>query len=99
MFSQIVILLPSLKGSPHSRGVAVDLTLVDNKNEELDMGTEFDEFSRLSYHRCKEISAQSYKNRLILLGIMTDSGWDFFRNEWWHYQLFHSKTYPIILEK
>ena len=40
---------------PHSRGVAVDLTLVDNKNEELDMGTEFDEF-RLSYHGCKEIS-------------------------------------------
>ena len=43
-----------------------NLTLVDNKNEELDMGTEFDDFSRLSYHGCKEISAQSYKNRLIL---------------------------------
>ena len=85
---------PPLKGSPHSRGVAVDLTLVDNKNEELDMGTEFDEFSRLSYHGCIDISQESYKNRLLLLGIMTDSGWDFFRNEWWHYQLFNSKKYP-----
>jgi D-alanyl-D-alanine dipeptidase len=27
---------------------------------------------------------------------MTDAGWDFFRNEWWHYQLFNSRKYPII---
>ena len=87
---------PPEKGSPHSRGVAVDLTLVDANNNELDMGTEFDEFSRLSYHGCIDISRESYKNRLLLLGIMTDSGWDFFRNEWWHYQLFNSKKYPII---
>ncbi len=44
------------------------------------------------YNNIKE----SYENRLILLGIMTDSGWDFFRNEWWHYQLFNSKNFPII---
>ncbi len=90
---------PPKKGSPHSRGVAVDLTLVDGNNNELDMGTEFDEFSRLSYHGCFDISRESYKNRLLLLGIMTDSGWDFFRNEWWHYQLFNSKRYPIIDSK
>ena len=57
--------------------MAVDLTLVDGNNNELDMGTEFDEFSRLSYHGCIDISRESYKNRLLLLGIMTDSGWDF----------------------
>ena len=41
------------------------------------MGTDFDEFSRLSYHGNLEISKKSYRNRLLLLGIMTDSGWDF----------------------
>ncbi len=89
---------PPNKGSPHSRGVAIDLSLVDSDNNELDMGTEFDEFSRLSFHGCTDISSESYKNRLLLLGIMTDSGWDFFRNEWWHYQLFNSRKYPIIRE-
>ena len=79
--------------------MAVDLTLVDGNNNELDMGTEFDEFSRLSYHGCMDISRESYKNRVLLLGIMTDSGWDFFRNEWWHYQLFNSKKFPIIDSK
>ena len=53
----------------------------------------------LKYHSCIDISRESYKNRLLLLGIMTDSGWDFFRNEWWHYQLFDSKKYPIIDSK
>ena len=86
---------PPYKGSPHSRGVAVDLTLTHD-GEDLDMGTDFDEFSRLSYHGNTEISKKSFKNRLILLGIMTDSGWDFYRNEWWHYQLFNSKQFPII---
>lgn len=90
---------PPKKGSPHSRGVAIDLTLVDKKGNELNMGTEFDEFSRLSYHGCVDISKESYKNRLLLLGIMTDAGWDFFRNEWWHYQLFNSRKYPIIEKK
>ena len=87
---------PPSKGSPHSRGVAIDLTLVDDNGKDLDMGTEFDEFSKLSYHGNLNISKKSYQNRLLLLGIMMDSGWDFFRNEWWHYQLFNSKAYPII---
>ena len=27
---------------------------------------------------------------------MTEAGWDFYRNEWWHYQLFDSRTYPLV---
>ena len=87
---------PPKKGSPHSRGVAIDLTLTYPDLSELDMGTGFDEFSRLSHHGNLEISDEAYKNRMTLLGIMTDAGWDFYRNEWWHYQLFNSKSYPII---
>jgi D-alanyl-D-alanine dipeptidase len=86
---------PPKKGSPHSRGVAIDLTLIKN-GKQLDMGTEFDEFSKLSHHGNLDISKTAYQNRLILLGIMTDSGWDFYRNEWWHYQLFNSKDYQIV---
>ena len=86
---------PPKRGSPHSRGVAIDLTLIKN-GKELDMGTEFDEFSKLSHHGSLDISKAAYQNRLILLGIMTDSGWDFYRNEWWHYQLFNSKDYKIV---
>lgn len=84
------------KGSPHSRGVAVDLTLVDAQGRELDMGTGFDEFSPRSHHGADGVTAEAQRNRMILLGLMTAAGWDFYRNEWWHYQLFESKRYPLL---
>lgn len=83
------------RGSPHSRGVAVDLTLCDANGNELDMGTAFDAFTPLSYHENQEISAEAQRNRLLLMGIMTTAGWDFYRNEWWHYQLFNSREYTL----
>ena len=85
------------RGSPHSMGVAVDLTLVDAAGEELDMGTAFDAFTPLSHHGNLEISPAAQRNRALLLGIMTAAGWDFFRNEWWHYQLFDARLrYPVL---
>lgn len=85
------------RGSPHSMGVAVDLTLVDGTGRELDMGTGFDAFTPLSHHGALAISAEAQRNRVVLLGIMTAVGWDFFRNEWWHYQLFDARArYPVL---
>lgn len=84
------------KGSPHSRGVAIDLTLVDESGCELDMGTPFDDFTEKSHHQNLDISIVAQKNRLLLLGVMTAAGWDFYQNEWWHYQLFQSKSYDLI---
>ena len=83
-------------GSPHSRGVAVDLTLVDSRGEALDMGTGFDAFTPKSHHGSRNIPAEAQKNRLVLLGLMTAAGWDFYRNEWWHYQLFRPRAYPLL---
>ena len=83
------------KGSPHSRGVAVDLTLLDGDGVPLGMGTEFDAFTPLSHHGCTDIAVEAQRNRLLLLGLMTAAGWDFYRNEWWHYQLFEARSYPL----
>ena len=74
------------------------IVIACQEENELEMGTGFDEFSKLSYHGNINISEKSYHNRLLLLGIMIDAGWDFFRNEWWHYQLFNSKSYPIVYD-
>ncbi len=84
------------RGSPHSRGVAVDLTLIDENDASLDMGTMFDDFTPLAHHGNREIPSHAQTNRLILLGLMTAAGWDFYRNEWWHYQMFDSRRYPLI---
>ncbi len=87
---------PQTGAVPHCRGVAVDLTFIDKNGNELDMGTPFDEFSPLSHHGNMEISAACQQNRHLLMGVMTTAGWDFYRNEWWHYQLFEPRKYPIV---
>jgi len=84
------------RGSPHSRGVAVDLTLLAADGKPLDMGTGFDAFTPLPHHGNTGVTRKAQQNRLILLGLMTQAGWDFYRNEWWHYQLFSSRDYPLI---
>ena len=85
------------RGSPHSRGVAVDVTLIEfTTGQALDMGTGFDAFTPLSHHASTGVSAEAQKNRMLLLGLMSTAGWDFYRNEWWHYQLFDSRDYPVF---
>ncbi len=88
------------RGSPHSMGAAVDLTLIDAASGTcLDMGTPFDDLRPLSYHGDTSIGADAQRNRALLLGIMTAAGWDFFRNEWWHYQLFKPRgRYPVLTD-
>jgi D-alanyl-D-alanine dipeptidase len=87
---------PASGPTPHCRGAAIDLTLIDESEKELEMGSDFDEFSDLAYHANQKISIIAQKNRFILMGIMLSSGWDFYSQEWWHYQLFNPRNYPII---
>ncbi|MDP3371821.1 MAG: D-alanyl-D-alanine dipeptidase [Candidatus Paracaedibacteraceae bacterium] len=90
-------IMPPSKGSVHTRGVAIDLTLVDADGTELDMGTPFDDFTEKSHHGT-HISAEAERNRYMLLGIMTTAGFDFYRNEWWHYQMFSAQSFDLIRE-
>lgn len=89
-------IMPPEKGSAHTRGIAVDLTLVDASGQELDMGTGFDDLSPKAHHGASSLSSRVASNRYLLLGIMMSAGWDFFQNEWWHYQLFKPREYPLI---
>jgi len=83
-------------GSPHSRGVAIDLTLVDAADAALDMGTGFDDFTTRSHHGCTEVSAAAQRNRYLLMGLMLSAGWQFFATEWWHYHVVPFDGYPLL---
>lgn len=87
------------RGSPHSRGVAVDLTLLDETGAPLDMGTPFDDFTPLSHHASTAVGVAAQRNRFLLLGLMSAAGWDFYGKEWWHYQLFDAGRYPLLRDR
>jgi D-alanyl-D-alanine dipeptidase len=45
------------------------------------------------------VPLDAQRNRLILLGIMTAAGWEYYANEWWHYQLWSARDYPVVDQK
>jgi len=71
--------------SGHSRGMTVDLTLTDRDGNPLDMGGEFDWFSKISSHDYDELTPQQKKNRQLLREGMLAAGFDDYAEEWWHY--------------
>ncbi len=87
------------RGGIHTRGVAVDLALTGPGGAPLDMGTGFDELTPASRHGSTAVSAKAQRNRALLLGLMSAAGWDFYMNEWWHYQLFRPRRYPALTDR
>ncbi|KEQ17188.1 D-alanyl-D-alanine dipeptidase [Endozoicomonas numazuensis] len=83
---------------PHCRGIAIDLTLIDPFGNELEMGTEFDDFRPLAHHGNDQVSDLAQKNRLILAGAMNVAGFNPIQSEWWHYQLPDADQYPVLKE-
>ncbi|NUO01024.1 MAG: M15 family metallopeptidase [Saprospiraceae bacterium] len=82
------------KGSMHNRGSAVDLTIVDKKGKELDMGTEFDYFGPEGYHSYTKLSKQVLTNRKLLRETLAKHGLHHIKTEWWHYS-YRAKQYEL----
>ena len=82
------------KQSSHSRGSAVDLTLLDMQTgKEVDMGSPFDLFSPVSHPDYTGITQEQYDNRMILRRAMQRSGFLPIDCEWWHFCL-KDEPYP-----
>ncbi|GMV75501.1 MAG: hypothetical protein AMXMBFR78_24510 [Rubrivivax sp.] len=83
---------PPERGSIHSFGMAVDLTLVDAQGVELDLGTPFDDTSELSHPALEHaheaagrLSANQLAHRRVLRAAMLHGGWQPIASEWWHF--------------
>ena len=82
------------KMSSHSRGSAVDLTLLDMRSgKELDMGSPFDLFSELSHPDSPGVTEEQYENRMLLQKAMVRNDFQPIDCEWWHFSL-KNEPYP-----
>ncbi|MEO8102109.1 MAG: M15 family metallopeptidase [Betaproteobacteria bacterium] len=81
-----------VRGSIHSFGMAVDITVIDKQGNELDMGTSFDDLTELS-HPAKEneflasgaLNRKQLDNRRLLREAMRHGGFAGINTEWWHF--------------
>ncbi|MFP5392872.1 MAG: M15 family metallopeptidase [Gammaproteobacteria bacterium] len=80
------------RGSIHSFGMALDITLLDADGQELDMGTGFDDLSERSQpgHEAAllergELTLAEVENRELLRRMMAHAGFVGIQSEWWHY--------------
>jgi len=80
------------RGSIHSFGMALDITLLDEAGRELDMGTGFDDMTLLSHPALEarflasgELTAAQAANRQLLRDAMFQAGFVGINTEWWHF--------------
>ena len=81
-----------VRGSIHSFGMAVDITLVSRDGVELDMGTPFDDLTERSHPEFEgamlargELSETQISNRQLLRDAMQQGGFKGISSEWWHF--------------
>jgi len=80
------------RGSIHSYGMALDITLLDESGRELDMGTGFDDMTNLSHPALEEgflvtgeLGEAQVANRRLLREAMLQAGFFGINTEWWHF--------------
>ena len=80
------------RGSIHSYGMALDITLLGTDGTELDMGTGFDDMTELSHPALEEgflragaLSDAQLANRRLLREAMLQAGFVGINTEWWHF--------------
>jgi D-alanyl-D-alanine dipeptidase len=82
------------RGSIHSFGMALDVTILDADGNELDMGSGFDEMDELSHPKLEAehlasgaLTAAQVARRELLRQVMKAGSFNGIDNEWWHFDM------------
>jgi D-alanyl-D-alanine dipeptidase len=87
---------PNIRPSIHNRGTAVDVTLVDKAGKELEMPSEFDDFSERAYRDNPDMQPNVRKNLDLLINIMEQNGFRSIDTEWWHFEDVEWQKYEVL---
>jgi zinc D-Ala-D-Ala dipeptidase len=78
--------------SLHNYGAAVDITIVDENDHPIDMGSAYDEFANasntsneLDHFEDGTLSEENFRNRRLLRKVMAHAGFEPISSEWWHF--------------
>ncbi len=85
------------KGGRHTRGTAVDVTLIDlETGKELPMPTKFDHFGPEAWRSYDKLPQEVKNNRTLLEEVMTKHGFKGLESEWWHFDFNGWEKCPVL---
>jgi D-alanyl-D-alanine dipeptidase len=87
---------PAINRGRHTRGTAVDLTLVDKDGNELPMPTPFDDFTERAHRGAAGIPEDAARNSKKLEEVMLKHGFFPYPFEWWHFDFRDWKKHPPL---
>jgi len=93
-----VFMNPAKGYSNHTRGAAVDCTLVTLDGKEVDMPSDFDDGTALAHRDYSKCTEEQKRNALILENAMKSAGFLPLQSEWWHFDDTEYKSYPPLAE-
>lgn len=85
-----------IKGSRHSRGAAIDLTLCNSQGQELKMPSEFDEFSIKAHRNYDGLDPEIVFHVTLLENLMEEEGFIGLPHEWWHFDFKNWEKFPLL---
>ncbi|MFM7675611.1 MAG: M15 family metallopeptidase [Synechococcus sp.] len=87
---------PAVNAGRHTRGTAVDVTLVDRLGRELPMPTPFDDFTPAAHRDATGIPPEEAANARRLQEAMERRGFVGLPTEWWHFDWHAWQSLPPI---
>lgn len=87
---------PSKSKGKHTRGTAVDVTLVDRIGNELMMPSTYDDFSQRAHRYSTSSTEEERRNSLKLEAVMRKHHFVPFPFEWWHFDFEGWENYPPL---
>lgn len=88
---------PNTGYSQHSHGIAVDVTLVDKQGYELDMPSDFDDFTAKADRDYQDLCPEQTNNAQLLEMVMKENGFDSIFYEWWHF-IDHDRAFYDVVQ-
>lgn len=80
----------------HLNGLCVDVTLTKQDGTDIEMPSEFDDFSERASLYCEGITAEAKKNAEYLKEVMEQVGFLGYENEWWHFYDVTTEPTPFM---
>lgn len=87
---------PPQPGSVHNRGGALDVSLTDLSGKDVEVPTDFDDFTTRANLHSQAHTPLAMKHRQVLRDAFEAAGFTGIRSEWWHFEAKDARSHAVL---